>query len=185
MACAAARRATSESSAGLRGPPASKEATGTQLSCAAPASATASAQLTITARAGSGAPAASDATYEQIKQGYLAGLIQLPPPGTELPPDLPIDQLLGLFIAAHLAVAEGVGIPVENVAVTASFSPQDTTTVLQKTLELGGTATGEHGIGLGKRKFMDAEHGTSLEWMKKVKALFDPNGILNPGKIFP
>ncbi|MGD8533937.1 MAG: hypothetical protein PVG80_11340 [Gammaproteobacteria bacterium] len=78
----------------------------------------------------SGAPATSDATYEQIKQGYLAGLIQLPPPGTELPPDLPIDQLLGLFIAAHLAVAEGVGIPVENVAVTASFSPQDTATVL-------------------------------------------------------
>ncbi|MGD8745996.1 MAG: hypothetical protein PVI02_06585, partial [Gammaproteobacteria bacterium] len=78
----------------------------------------------------SGAPAASDANYEQIKQGYLAGLIQLPPPGTELPPDLPIDQLLGLFIAAHLAVAEGVGIPVENVAVTASFSPQDTATVL-------------------------------------------------------
>ncbi|MBW2412686.1 MAG: FAD-binding oxidoreductase, partial [Deltaproteobacteria bacterium] len=57
--------------------------------------------------------------------------------------------------------------------------------LVQKTLHLGGTATGEHGIGLGKRKFMQAEHGSSLEWMKKVKALFDPNGILNPGKIFP
>ena len=57
--------------------------------------------------------------------------------------------------------------------------------LVQKTLELGGTATGEHGIGLGKRKFMNAEHGSSLEWMKKVKNLFDPNGILNPGKIFP
>jgi D-lactate dehydrogenase (cytochrome) len=57
--------------------------------------------------------------------------------------------------------------------------------LVQKTLELGGTATGEHGIGLGKRKFMNAEHGTSLEWMRKVKTLFDPNGILNPGKIFP
>jgi D-lactate dehydrogenase (cytochrome) len=57
--------------------------------------------------------------------------------------------------------------------------------LVQKTLELGGTATGEHGIGLGKRKFMDAEHGSSLAWMKKVKTLFDPNGILNPGKIFP
>jgi pimeloyl-ACP methyl ester carboxylesterase len=84
----------------------------------------------------SGAPAASDATYEQIKQGYLAGLIQLPPPGTELPPDLPADQLLGLFIAAHLAVVEaladaGAPLSVENVAVTASFSPQDTTTVMQ------------------------------------------------------
>jgi D-lactate dehydrogenase (cytochrome) len=54
-----------------------------------------------------------------------------------------------------------------------------------KTLALGGTATGEHGIGLGKRKFMTAEHGSSLEWMKKIKTLFDPNGILNPGKMFP
>ncbi len=54
-----------------------------------------------------------------------------------------------------------------------------------KALELGGTATGEHGVGMGKRKFMAAEHGKSLEWMKRIKDLFDPNGILNPGKIFP
>jgi D-lactate dehydrogenase (cytochrome) len=57
--------------------------------------------------------------------------------------------------------------------------------LVYKTLDLGGTATGEHGVGLGKRKYMPTEHGTSLEWMKRVKALFDPNGILNPGKIFP
>jgi D-lactate dehydrogenase (cytochrome) len=57
--------------------------------------------------------------------------------------------------------------------------------LVYKTLDLGGTATGEHGVGLGKRKYMSAEHGNSLEWMKRVKALFDPNGILNPGKIFP
>jgi D-lactate dehydrogenase (cytochrome) len=57
--------------------------------------------------------------------------------------------------------------------------------LVYKTLDLGGTATGEHGVGLGKRKYMPAEHGGSLEWMKRVKTLFDPNGILNPGKIFP
>jgi D-lactate dehydrogenase (cytochrome) len=57
--------------------------------------------------------------------------------------------------------------------------------LVYKTLDLGGTATGEHGVGLGKRKYMPAEHGGSLEWMRRVKALFDPNGILNPGKIFP
>ena len=56
--------------------------------------------------------------------------------------------------------------------------------LVHKTLDLGGTATGEHGVGLGKRKYMPTEHGSSLEWMKRVKALFDPNGILNPGKIF-
>jgi D-lactate dehydrogenase (cytochrome) len=57
--------------------------------------------------------------------------------------------------------------------------------LVSKALEMGGTATGEHGVGIGKKKYMTAEHGKSLEWMKQIKALFDPNGILNPGKIFP
>lgn len=57
--------------------------------------------------------------------------------------------------------------------------------LVARSLELGGTATGEHGIGLGKRKYMRAEHGSSLEWMARVKTLFDPRGILNPGKMFP
>lgn len=54
-----------------------------------------------------------------------------------------------------------------------------------KAIALGGTATGEHGVGLGKRKYMTTQHGTGLAWMRRVKDLFDPNGILNPGKIFP
>lgn len=57
--------------------------------------------------------------------------------------------------------------------------------IVSKALSMGGTATGEHGVGIGKRKFMEAEHGKSLEWMKRIKSLFDPNCILNPGKIFP
>ena len=57
--------------------------------------------------------------------------------------------------------------------------------IVSKALAMGGTATGEHGVGIGKRKFMDAEHGKGLEWMKRIKDLFDPKGILNPGKIFP
>ena len=54
-----------------------------------------------------------------------------------------------------------------------------------KALEVGGTATGEHGVGIGKRKYMETEHGRGLNWMRQIKHLFDPNQILNPGKIFP
>lgn len=54
------------------------------------------------------------------------------------------------------------------------------------TIELGGTISGEHGIGTAKAPYIDKELGASeLELMKKIKILFDPNNILNPGKIFP
>jgi len=57
--------------------------------------------------------------------------------------------------------------------------------MVDKALSYGGTATGEHGVGIGKRDYMHAEHGRSLDYMRHIKNLFDPNGILNPGKIFP
>ena len=50
-------------------------------------------------------------------------------------------------------------------------------------LSLGGTCTGEHGVGMGKLGFMDAEHGDAVELMRGIKRLFDPQGILNPGKV--
>ena len=51
-------------------------------------------------------------------------------------------------------------------------------------LSLGGTASGEHGIGLGSQKYVAQEHGAALELMKGIKHVFDPGGILNPGKIW-
>ena len=51
-------------------------------------------------------------------------------------------------------------------------------------LSIGGTASGEHGIGLGSRKYVAQEHGAALELMKGIKRVFDPKGILNPGKIW-
>jgi len=57
--------------------------------------------------------------------------------------------------------------------------------IVKKAVELGGTCTGEHGVGIGKRKFMQLEHGDSLQLMKQIKDLIDPKGLMNPGKIFP
>ncbi len=51
-------------------------------------------------------------------------------------------------------------------------------------LSIGGTASGEHGIGLGSRKYVQKEHGSAVELMKGIKQVFDPKGILNPGKIW-
>jgi len=58
--------------------------------------------------------------------------------------------------------------------------------VVERAIELGGTATGEHGVGLGKREFLPTEHGDgSVRAMRAIKDALDPNGTLNPGKIFP
>jgi len=53
------------------------------------------------------------------------------------------------------------------------------------TLELGGTISGEHGVGITKAPYMAKEIGyVEMNLMKKIKTIFDPNGVLNPGKIF-
>lgn len=57
--------------------------------------------------------------------------------------------------------------------------------IVERALSLGGSCSGEHGVGLGKREFLEAEHGAgALDVMRAVKTAFDPRGILNPGKIF-
>jgi glycolate oxidase len=56
--------------------------------------------------------------------------------------------------------------------------------LFEKVIDLGGTLTGEHGIGLAKAPFMHLEHDDiSMDVMRSIKRLFDPNNILNPGKM--
>jgi glycolate oxidase len=58
--------------------------------------------------------------------------------------------------------------------------------IVRAAVDLGGTITGEHGVGLAKRDFIAWEQGPELiALQRRLKAAFDPLGILNPGKIFP
>jgi D-lactate dehydrogenase (cytochrome) len=56
--------------------------------------------------------------------------------------------------------------------------------IVDYALERGGTCTGEHGIGMGKTGHLQKEHGDALPFMREIKSIADPNGIMNPGKIF-
>jgi D-lactate dehydrogenase (cytochrome) len=56
--------------------------------------------------------------------------------------------------------------------------------IVDYALARGGTSTGEHGIGSGKTRHLEKEHGDSLPFMQKIKEIADPNGIMNPGKVF-
>ena len=56
--------------------------------------------------------------------------------------------------------------------------------LIKKTLDLNGTITGEHGVGLHKKSYLLQEHGDCIPLMKCIKRSIDPNNIMNPGKIF-
>jgi glycolate oxidase len=68
----------------------------------------------------------------------------------------------------------------------AALVPEATESLYRLALSLDGTITGEHGIGAIRRQYLPlALEGAQIEVMRRIRAAFDPNSILNPGKIFP
>src|SRR5579863_5414447 len=55
--------------------------------------------------------------------------------------------------------------------------------IIRRALEMGGTCTGEHGIGTGRKKYLIDEHGAGLDAMRAIKQAFDPDNRMNPGKM--
>ncbi len=58
------------------------------------------------------------------------------------------------------------------------------TRLVERAQSMGGTCTGEHGVGLGKKKYLVAEHGDALDVMRALKRTLDPDNRMNPGKMF-
>jgi D-lactate dehydrogenase (cytochrome) len=96
------------------------------------------------------------------------------------------EQGLLAYIVGHAGDGNAHFVPAYNANDPTSLARAQAfnAALVEYALKLGGTATGEHGVGLGKRKFMAAEHSESLSVMRQIKQMLDPNGILNPGKIF-
>ncbi|MCA1584976.1 MAG: FAD-binding protein [Acidobacteria bacterium] len=57
--------------------------------------------------------------------------------------------------------------------------------LIARALRFGGTCSGEHGVGLGKLKYLANEHGAALDLMRAIKRALDPHDLMNPGKLIP
>ena len=66
-----------------------------------------------------------------------------------------------------------------DVAAAESF----VTRLAQRAIDMGGTCTGEHGVGSGKIDLLEREHGAGIEVMRAIKQALDPLNLMNPGKV--
>ena len=113
---------------------------------------------------------------------------------------VPISRLAECILATRADIeAEGLLAPIVghvgdgNFHVTFLLDPNDpgetaradgvSGRMVERALAMGGTCTGEHGIGMGKIGYLEAEHGEAVGLMRRVKRAFDPQNILNPGKV--
>jgi D-lactate dehydrogenase (cytochrome) len=69
----------------------------------------------------------------------------------------------------------------EEIARVSAYSQR----LVERALRMGGTCSGEHGVGLGKMKYLKAEHGEALSVMRAIKQTLDPHDLMNPGKMLP
>jgi D-lactate dehydrogenase (cytochrome) len=115
---------------------------------------------------------------------------------------VPLSELAGAVIAHQEGLARhgllgGVSAHAGdgNIHAAVLFDPRDrdeqhrvdafVDELVEDALRRGGTSTGEHGIGLGKRHALALEHADQLDLMAAIKGAFDPKGIMNPGKLLP
>ncbi|MBT4934350.1 MAG: FAD-binding protein [Rhodospirillaceae bacterium] len=73
--------------------------------------------------------------------------------------------------------------PDDDEAITRAHALNDR--MIKRVLDMGGTSSGEHGVGMGKIEYMEDEHGEGVAVMRQIKQALDPQNIMNPGKILP
>jgi D-lactate dehydrogenase (cytochrome) len=142
------------------------------------------------------------ALWDARHKAYYAD-IALKPGSTGISTDVcvPISQLCECITQTRAAIDEsGIIGPIlghvgdGNFHVVMVFDPESpdevarakalSERIVELALAHGGTCTGEHGIGIGKKGYLVAEHGDAVDVMRAIKRALDPTGIMNPGKVF-
>ncbi len=138
--------------------------------------------------AGASVLAAREKAFWVAKEHGADDIVDVVVPRASIPEYM---DTVGELAAAHDAWVAGAGHAGDGNVHLSVFQRDDEkrhalmTAILAAGIELGGTISAEHGIGLAKRSYVMAlEDPNKLALMARIKAAFDPNGILNPGKIF-
>lgn len=140
----------------------------------------------------------------KMRHGAYPACLSLRPGATAVVTDIcvPISELAGQVAAARDDIrAEGLLGPIlghvgdGNFHATLLVDPGNpdeiaaakriATRMAERAIAVGGTISGEHGIGIGKRGMMEAQHGAAVGVMAAIKRAFDPENIMNPGKMIP
>ncbi|AGT09514.1 FAD-binding oxidoreductase [Paracoccus aminophilus] len=140
----------------------------------------------------------------KMRHGAYPACLSLRPGATALVTDIcvPMSELAGAVTAARDDIREaGLLGPIlghvgdGNFHATILLDPENAeelaaakrvaTRMAERAIAVGGTISGEHGIGLGKRDLMALQHGEAGGVMAAIKRALDPNGIMNPGKLIP